>query len=98
MLVSFYVNDHLSTFGEGDWEKYLPQIGSEFHAFLDKDGKMCNYKKSVGVKHTLVVDKIVYAPYINDNGGHDHIPFNMCDVKIYLIDKPKNEIKSSNID
>lgn len=90
-MVSFYVNGRLSSFGEGDWHKHLPQIGAEFHAYLNKEGKMANYTDSTGKKHIMVVEKVVYEPYISNiaEDTYDHIPFNYGDVKVYLIDKPK---------
>jgi hypothetical protein len=67
----------------------IPQIGAEFHVYLNKYGKMANYTDSTRKKRILIVDKIVYDPFIRDEGEHDHIPYDMCDVKVYLIDKPK---------
>lgn len=89
-MVSFYVNGHLSSFGEGDWEKSIPQIGAEFHIYLDKKNRMTNYTDSTGKKHIMIVEKVVYEPYISNKAEeYDHIPFNYCDVKVCLIDKPK---------
>lgn len=88
MLVSFYVNGKLSSFGEGNWENNIPQIGAEFDVHINKDGKMCSYSDSTAKRHVLIVDRVVYDPYVK-NEEHVEIPYNFCDVKVYLIDKPK---------
>lgn len=91
-MVRFYVNGKLSGYGDDDWQKFMPQIGSEFCISLDKDGKITSTLKE---EHIMIVDQIIYSPYQRENKGD--IIFWMSDVNIYLVDKSKKS-ERNNID
>ena len=95
-MVRFYVNGKISGYGDDDWKKCIPQIGSEFSIYLDKDGKIINAHTDIlKEEHVMVVDQIIYSPYRRKN--EDDVIFGWTDVNIYLVDKPKKS-ESINID
>ncbi len=91
-MIRFYVNGNLSGYGDDDWQKFMPQIGSEFCISLDKDGKITSTLKK---EHIMIVDQIIYSPYKSEDKGN--VIFWLSDVDIYLVDKPKKS-ERNNID
>ena len=95
-MVRFYANGNLSGYGDDEWIKSIPQIGSEFRIYLDKDGKITNFHTGIlEEEHIMIVDQIIYSPYIREN--ESSLRFGLCDVNIYLVDKQEKS-EQNNID
>lgn len=87
-MVRFYVNGKLSAYGDDAWRKSIPQIGSEFRIYLDKDGKIINrYTGILKEEHIMIVNQIIYTPH--KRGDEGDIIFGLSDINIYLVDKPE---------
>jgi hypothetical protein len=92
-MVRFYVNGKFAGYGDDYWKNSIPQIGSEFIIYLDKDGRFINGFKEA---HIMIVDQIIYNPYIYENDNNT-ISHGMTNVNIYLVDKSKKS-ERNNID